>query len=200
MKIQSGVTQAQRTGPTVPAAPTQAAAETKPAVNEGWTAKGARPAVQTAPAAGPTETEQRNQAAAEAFFAAFGRGDHATLERHYAPNAHFKDDMFTLTKRSSIMKMWSGAPPFASFKSEILDVKGDQVKARWVVDYTMFGNKIHNEIESTLTFDAQGKIVSQDEHWDRSKWMSQALPFIPRFLQGAAYAVMRPLLTMQMGG
>lgn len=175
--------------------PTTAAAE---AVNTGWVAKGGKSAPVTAPAA--SETETRNKATAEQFFAAFGSRDLATVEQHYRPDAKFKDDMFTLTKRSSIMKMWKGAPPFQTFKAEVLEAKGDTVKAKWTCDYVMFGKKVHNEIESTLTFDAQGKIVSQNEHWDRTKWMSQALPMIPKFLQGAAYAVMGPLLSMNLGG
>ncbi len=166
-------------------------------VAQGWTAKAVRSGAVEANA---TTTEARNTAAATRFFDAFHRHDLATLEQMYRPDAKFKDDMFTLSKRSSILKMWGGAPPFASFKAEVLEAKGDQVKARWVVDYEMFGNTIHNEIDSTLTFDAEGRVASQDEHWDPSKWMSQALPLIPKFLQPAAYAVMRPLLSMQMGG
>ena len=56
----------------------------------------------------------------------------------------------------------------------MLEAKGDQVKAKWVVGDTMFGNKVRNEIESTLTFDAQGKVSAQAENRDEKKWMSQA--------------------------
>ena len=195
MKVQSGQRVVTTPQPAVSAATTSEAPA--PVATQGWVAKTGK-AAPTAFAA--TATETRNAATAEQFFAAFGRGDHAALEQHYRPDAKFKDDMFTLSKRSSIMGMWKGAPPFATFKAEVLEVKGDQVKAKWVCDYEMFGNKVHNEIESTLTFDAQGKIVSQNEHWDRTKWMSQALPMIPKFLQSAAYAVMGPVLSMNLGG
>jgi ketosteroid isomerase-like protein len=184
--------------PSVAEAPAAVEPERASAPEAGWVAKGGR--AQQVSTAGPSATESRNRATAEQFFTAFGKRDLTAVEQAYRPDAAFKDDMFTLTKRSSIMKMWKGAPPFSTFKAEVLEAKGDQVKARWTCDYVMFGKKVHNEIESTLTFDAAGKIVSQHEHWDRTKWMSQALPFIPKFLQGAAYGVMGPVLSMQLGG
>jgi hypothetical protein len=164
-------------------------------VNTGWAAKS-----EGVGATSPAATEARTRAAAETFFKAFGGRDLNTLEAAYAPDVKFKDDMFTLTKRSSVMKMWEGAPPFKAFNAEILSVKGNEVTAKWTCDYEMFGNKIHNVIESKLTFDDQGRITSQQENWDEKKWMKQALPFIPSFLQGAAYMVMRPLLSSRMGG
>lgn len=195
MKVQSGQRVVTTPQPSVSAATTPEAPAAVAA--QGWVAKSGKTAP-TAPAA--TATETRNRATAEQFFAAFGRGDHQALEQHYRPDAKFKDDMFTLSKRSSIMGMWKGAPPFASFKAEVLEVKGDQVKAKWVVDYEMFGNKVHNEIESTLTFDAEGKVASQVESWDRTKWMKQALPMVPKFLHGVAYALMGPILSSRLGG
>ncbi|MBS1153387.1 MAG: hypothetical protein H6Q89_5085, partial [Myxococcaceae bacterium] len=48
--------------------------------------------------------------------------------------------------------------------------------------------------------DGDGRIVEQREQWDQQKWMSQALPMIPRWAQGVAYRVMRPLLSASMGG
>ena len=195
MKVQSGQRVVTTPQPSVTPATTPAAAESMPA--QGWVARSGKAA---APATVATATETRNLATAEKFFAAFGRGDHAALEQHYRPDAKFKDDMFTLSKRSSIMGMWKGAPPFATFKAEVLEAKGDQVKAKWVCDYVMFGNKVHNEIESTLTFDADGKVASQTEHWDKTKWMSQALPIVPKFLHGVAFALMGPILSSRLGG
>ena len=58
----------------------------------------------------------------ERFFAAFQAHDLKGLEAAYHPDAKFKDDMFDLTRRSSILKMWEGAPPFKGFKAEILGV------------------------------------------------------------------------------
>ena len=181
MKVQSSQRVVATPQPSVSTAPTSEAPAAVAA--QGWLAKSGK--------AAPT---------AEQFFAAFGRGDHKALEQHYRPDAKFKDDMFTLSKRSSIMGMWKGAPPFATFKADVLEVKGDQVKAKWVCDYEMFGNKVHNEIESTLTFDASGKVASQVEHWDRTKWMSQALPMVPKCLHGVAYALMGPILSSRLGG
>ncbi len=193
MKVQSSPRVVTTPQPSVTPATTTAAAERVSA--QGWVAKSGSAAPTAA-----TVTEPRNLAAAEKFFDTFGRGDHAALEQLYRPDAKFKDDMFTLSKRSSIMGMWKAAPPFATFKAEVLEAKGDQVKAKWVCDYVMFGNKVHNEIESTLTFDADGKVASQTEHWDKTKWMSQALPMVPKFLHGVAYALMGPILSSRLGG
>lgn len=160
----------------------------------------ARATQATTPTPAPVLDEATARASVERFFAAFAAHDMKGLEAAYRPDAKFKDDMFNLTRRSSILKMWEGAPPFKSFKSEILGVNGNEVHARWVVDYEMFGNEIHNEIDSRLTLDSQGRIASQREDWDERKWMSQALPAIPRFLQPVAYFFMRPILNMKMGG
>lgn len=192
MKIQSP---ARPVAPKPAAVATPAAEVEAPAVKAGWAAKSGAVA---GPAAGATQA--RNRATAERFFEVFGKREGPAIESFYRPDATFHDDMFDLSKRDSIMKMWAKAPPFATFKAEVLSAEGDTVKARWVVDYEMFGNKIHNEIDSTLTFDANGKISAQQEHWDPSKWMSQALPLVPRFAQGLAYMVMRPLLSRSMGG
>jgi hypothetical protein len=193
MKIQSNRPVAAPNAPIETAKP--AAAGASAPVTSGWAAK-----TEGVGATSTAAAEARTRAAAEAFFKAFGSKDLKSLEAAYAPDVKFKDDMFTLSKRSSVMKMWEGAPPFKTFDAQILDVKGNEVTARWTVDYEMFGNKIHNVIESKLTFDAQGRVTSQREDWDETKWMKQALPFIPKFLQGAAYAVMRPILSSRMGG
>ncbi|MCU0699857.1 MAG: nuclear transport factor 2 family protein [Myxococcaceae bacterium] len=197
----------QRTGGVVSTNPGQAAAaaaapEVTASVEPtaGWAPRG--PARVAAAASAPTPTEVRNRATAERFFEAFGRRDLATVEALYRPDATFKDDMFTLTKggRGSIMQMWRGAPPFKVFLAEVTGASGNQVRAKWVAEYEMFGRQIRNEIDSTLTFDEGGAIRSQVESWDRQKWMSQALPFVPRWAQGAVYAVLSPLLSWRLGG
>lgn len=137
-----------------------------------------------------------SRAVVERYFEAFGKRDQATLTQLYAPNATFKDDMFDLKNGASILQMWKSAPPFKTFKSEITEVSGNTVKAKWVVDYEMFGKPVHNEITSVITVGADGRITSQREDWDESKWMSQALPWIPKWAQGAAYMVMRPALNL----
>ncbi len=180
------------------AGPAPAAAEAPAAAAAvGWTAK--KVAAPTA-AAAPSEVETRTRAAAEKYFEAFGKRDGAALKTLYRPDATFKDDMFTLSKGESITNMWKKAPPFATFKAEIISVKGNEVHAKWKVDYEMFGNKVHNEIDSVIKFDANGKISEQTESWDRAKWMKQALPMVPRWAQGLAYALMRPLLSASVGG
>ncbi len=188
----------QGTRPTTAAAPppmTTKPAEPQATTPGGWSAKASG-----AGAVSGGAQEAKTRAAAEAFFKAFGQKDLKALEAAYAPDVKFKDDMFTLSKRESVMKMWTGAPPFKTFDAEVLEVKGNTVKARWTCEYEMFGKPVRNEIESTLTFDAQGRITSQQEHWDTQKWMSQALPVVPKWAQGAVYAVLRPFMSWKMGG
>jgi hypothetical protein len=199
----------QRAAPAVAANPSgpvseggpAAAGALAPTTPMGWVPKGAAEPAHVEPVAtGPTPTEARNRATAEQFFEAFGRRDFATLEGLYRPDASFKDDMFTLSKGGSIMTMWKGAPPFKVFLAEVGEAKGHQVRASWVAEYEMFGRPVRNEIDSTLTFDAAGRVQSQVETWNRERWMSQALPFVPKWAQPLAYAVMRPLLSWRMGG
>jgi ketosteroid isomerase-like protein len=154
----------------------------------------AKPLQQTS--AGPN----RNREVAEQYFRAFASKDLTSLEKLYRPDATFHDDMFDLSKRESVLTMWRKTPSITNFKSEILSVNGDEVRAKWSCDYVMFGHPVHNEIDSTLKIAADGLIQSQNEHWDRSKWMSQALPAIPRWAQPIAYFVMRPLFSALMGG
>ena len=148
----------------------------------------------------PALSAEQTKAQAAKFFEAFKTHDMKTLEAMYRPDATFKDDMFDLSSRESILKMWGTAPPFAKFDVQYLETKPGEVKSRWTVDYEMFGNKIHNVVDSTMKFDADGKVSSQREHWDEQKWMSQALPAIPKWTQGIAYHFMRPILSWQMGG
>jgi hypothetical protein len=160
----------------------------------------AAPAKAAAVVAKPVLSANETRAKAEQFFAAFGKKDLKALEAMYRPDAKFHDDMFDLSSRDSIMKMWGSAPPFETFRAEVKSVTPGEVRAKWVVDYEMFGNKVHNEIESVIRFDAQGRIVEQREDWDESKWMKQALPAVPRWAQGIAYHFMRPILSWKMGG
>ena len=160
----------------------------------------AAPAVVSKPVSRPSLDVEQTRGAAVKFFDAFKAHDLETLKSMYRPDATFKDDMFDLSSRESIMKMWSGAPPFAKFDVQFLETKSGEVKTRWTADYEMFGNKVHNVIDSTMRFDASGRVVSQREHWDEQKWMSQALPAIPKWAQGIAYHFMRPILSWQMGG
>ncbi|MDX2009631.1 MAG: nuclear transport factor 2 family protein [Myxococcaceae bacterium] len=189
------------TNPVQGAPQADASAAAAPPANTAWAPK-AQAARGAAVSKASTPTEARNRATAERFFEAFGRRELSTVEGLYRPDATFKDDMFTLSKggRSSIMQMWRGAPPFEVFHAEVTEASGNTVRAKWVAEYEMFGRPIRNEIDSTLTFDESGAIRSQVESWDRQKWMSQALPFVPRWAQGAVYAVLSPLLSWRLGG
>ncbi len=182
--------------PVVPGVSSKPVATPAPAAAAGWTAK----KVAAPSTASTSPVEARTRAAAEQYFKAFETRDGAALKALYRPDATFKDNMFELSKGSSILNMWKKAPPFAAFDADILSVKGNEVHTKWTADYEMFGHKVHNEIDSVIKFDSEGKILEQRESWDQKKWMKQALPMIPSWAQGAAYMVMRPLLSASVGG
>ena len=141
-----------------------------------------------------SEVEAKSRAAVEKYFAAFEAHDTKTLQAIYAPDASFKDNMFDLPNHDSIMNMWSKAPPFKKFEVQVLGVQGNEVHTRWTADYEIFGHQVHNEIDSRITVNANGQLETQREHWDQSKWLSQALPVIPKWAQGLAMGVLRPIL------
>src|SRR5262245_50415288 len=75
----------------------------------------------------PVLSAEQTKAQAAKYFDAFKNHDMKALESLYRPDATFKDDMFDLSSRESILKMWSKAPPFAKFDVEYLETKPGEV-------------------------------------------------------------------------
>ncbi|MBI4821616.1 MAG: hypothetical protein HY791_35470 [Deltaproteobacteria bacterium] len=59
----------------------------------------------------------------------------------------------------------------------------NQVSLRWDADYVVGGRPIHNEVETTLSVDAEGKIRQQRDDYDWKRWMDQAVPFVPELIR-----------------
>jgi hypothetical protein len=129
------------------------------------------------------------------YYAAMNAKDFGALEKLYAPNAMFRDNVFRFDSREGIIGMWKKLPKDATVKHEVLRVDGGDVTTKISWDYTLFGKKIHNEEEAHLTI-RDGRITAQREQFDFGKWGHQAFPILPEKLLDFAEPVMAPILRM----
>jgi ketosteroid isomerase-like protein len=128
---------------------------------------------------------------AQRFYEALAAQDMEAVKQLYAPGATFRDPIFEL-KDGEAPAMWAGL--FKSAKLERMTheapvVHGNQVKVAWHADYTVNGNKVHNDSVATLVIQG-GKIVSHRDDWSWKAWARQALAPAPGWL----LTVGRPLL------
>jgi ketosteroid isomerase-like protein len=152
--------------PSFDPAPEEAAAQAAPAQEVGKVVRGG--------VRSPEETVR-------AFYDAFTTKKLDTVESLYAPDAKFKDEIFEYQDRAGTMNMWRSIfakGPDLKTSYRILGVEGDTVKAHWVADYTIFGRKVHNEIDTTMKV-KDGKIVEHRDSFPWDKWAKQALPLGP---------------------
>ncbi|MCO5172179.1 MAG: nuclear transport factor 2 family protein [Planctomycetes bacterium] len=148
---------------------------------------------------GRADTSASPEQVARAFYDAFCRGDTATMERLYAPDVAFRDEIFAYPDRAGTMGMWRvlHAPGNgAAFSYEVLGVEGDTVTVRWLADYRFpsprLGRKVHNDITATLVV-RDGLIVSHVDAFPWDRWARQAFPLgglsswkpMERLLKGA---------------
>jgi ketosteroid isomerase-like protein len=163
--------------PATPAAkPAASTATTAPAAVaapvDGFTASAAQAAAAVGPAT-PTPTE-----VATAFYSAFAKQDLGAMGAQYAPGATFKDPIFQLSGKDSVMGMWKGlfgAGKDLKVNFQVLSSTGSTVKVAWQADYKLNGRAVHNESATTLQVSG-GKITGQQDDWSWSKWAKQAFP------------------------
>lgn len=150
-------------------------------------------------APGRADASASPEQVARAFYDAFCRGDTDTMERLYAPDVAFRDEIFAYSDRAGTMGMWRvlHAPGNgAAFSYEVLGVEGDTVTVRWLADYRFpsprLGRKVHNDITATLVV-RDGVIVRHDDAFPWGPWARQAFPLgglsswkpMERLLKGA---------------
>lgn len=111
------------------------------------------------------------------FYAAFEKGDTATLEKLYAPDVKFQDAIFSYENRDGTMNMWRKilADPTTKIRFTLDNVDGSQVTGHWVADYKILGRPVHNEISTRMTVE-NGLITRHRDDFDWNKWAPQALP------------------------
>jgi ketosteroid isomerase-like protein len=120
---------------------------------------------------------------ASRFYEALASQDMEAVKQLYAPGATFRDPIFEL-KDGEAPAMWAGL--FKTAKLERMTheapvVHGNQVTVAWHADYTVNGNKVHNDSVATLVIQG-GKIVSHRDDWSWKAWARQALAPAPAWL------------------
>lgn len=136
------------------------------------------PAVKKTAAVAPAAAASRPAAEVVGeFYRAFEKADLQTMQRLYAPDVKFKDEIFGYDDRAGTMNMWKKilSDPRTKISFTLGPSSGDTVKGHWVADYQVFGRKVHNEISTTLVV-RDGKIVSHRDAFDFDRWAKQALP------------------------
>ncbi len=154
------------------AAPSAAARTTPGATSDGSAEVTVERTARAAPAAVASPKDVVTQ-----FYAAFEKGDTATLARLYHPAVKFQDAMFSYEDRAGTMKMWTKilADPSTKIRFTMDSVDGKQVTGHWVADYKILGRPVHNEIKTTMTVE-NGLITSHKDDFSWNKWAPQALP------------------------
>jgi ketosteroid isomerase-like protein len=125
-----------------------------------------------------------NAATIERFYAAFAALDAAAMAACYAPDAKFRDPVFTLDGRDNIGAMWSMLCTATrergreAWKLEWRDVhaEGDEGGAHWEAHYlfSATGRRVHNRIDARFVF-RDGLIVAHLDDFDFWAWSRQAL-------------------------
>jgi ketosteroid isomerase-like protein len=122
---------------------------------------------------------QRHASLIRAFYAAFQRRDHEAMAACYAPQAQFRDPVFTDLTGWRIATMWR----MLCERATDLDVSVANVtagaesgSAHWEARYTFTatGRPVHNVIEASFSF-AGGKIQRHVDAFDLYAWARQAL-------------------------
>lgn len=156
-----------------------------------------------------------SQQTLEQLYSAFARLDADSMARCYAANATFDDEAFSLRGQHAVSGMWhmlcdaTRAKGREAWKLEYRDIQADADtgQAHWEADYrfSATGRLVHNIIDSRFTFDAQGLIQNQRDHFDFWAWSRQALgapglllgwtPFLRRKVRHTAATNLRKYLS-----
>lgn len=118
---------------------------------------------------------------ADAFYSAFSRHDSLTMMQLYADSEApvFSDPIFPSLNSRETKAMWSmlvegGRDTVVSYQIE--SATEDQVHVSWRAEYTYSstGNKVVNEVRSTMLI-RDGKIVQHKDDFNLCRWTWQAL-------------------------
>lgn len=148
-----------------------------------------------------------NAALIHRFYEAFAALEPAPMQASYAPDARFRDEVFTLQGPEQIGAMWrmlcetTRAKGLDAWKLSHSGVEADDERghARWEAHYrfTATGRLVHNVIDAEFRF-RDGRIVQHVDRFDFWRWSRQALgapgwllgwtPFLQAKVRGQAMA------------
>ena len=115
----------------------------------------------------------------EAFYDAFDKRDGDRMAACYAPDAHFRDPVFTDLRGEEPGAMWRMLTGRADdLRVELLDhaADGDRGSAHWRARYTFTqtGRPVVNDVRASFRF-ADGLIAEHVDDFGFHRWARQAL-------------------------
>ena len=126
-----------------------------------------------------------SQATIERLYTAFAQLDADTMQRCYASDALFEDEVFKLVGQPEIGGMWrmlceaTKSKGRADWKLEFSQVsaQGGKGSAHWDAHYrfSATGRLVLNRIDAEFEFDANGLITRHRDRFDFWAWSRQAL-------------------------
>jgi hypothetical protein len=122
---------------------------------------------------------EANRETIERLYAAFGQCNGTAMTACYAPGAHFRDPAFGDLEGEDIGAMWRMLTGRA--KDLEIDLReheaGEETgSAHWIARYTFStGRPVVNDIQASLRFDGEGRIIDHVDDFDFRKWAKQAL-------------------------
>jgi ketosteroid isomerase-like protein len=178
--------------PTAPSTSPAGAARPEPKSSEA-----ARPSTARAPGHvdGFQSKPETPEAVMRRFYDAFVNRRFDEMEKLYAPDVKFKDQVFEYDDRRGTMKMWRKllSAEGNQFRFEFDRMEGDVAHGRWVADYKFGNRKVHNELETRMVV-RDGKIVEHVDSADWAKWARQAFPLGKLGTTPFARALITPVL------
>lgn len=158
-----------------------------------------------------------NEAVLTRFYTAFAALDPDTMAGCYAPDASFRDEVFTLKGRDEVMGMWRmlcetiRSKGREDWKLVFGDISADAAsgQAHWDATYrfSATGRLVVNRIDARVRFAADGRIVQHHDSFSFWRWSRQALgapglllgwsPWMHRQVRARAEAGLRKYLASQ---
>lgn len=132
-----------------------------------------------------------NEKCVQDFYSAFQLKDADTMIKYYSDDIIFNDPAFGELKGDEAKSMWKmlcASSKDLSISFEILGSENENVKARWIADYTFSktSRKVHNVIDAVFTFD-KGQIIEHRDNFNLHRWATQAMGWKGRLLGSTSF-------------
>jgi ketosteroid isomerase-like protein len=126
---------------------------------------------------------QTNTQIVQAFYEAFQKRDHRSMNRLYNDEIVFHDPAFGLLRGEQVKAMWemlcSNAKDFSLVFGNIKELDHEYCTCEWTAHYTFSktGRKVVNKIKANMRL-ANGEIIEHSDAFSLHKWSAQALGFM----------------------